>query len=75
VAARAWASLAAAAGSSRNGLLAERIGIWLDQQLSTKGLSFREASKRLRLTWSGEKHGAALLIQVIGGLKDFAHAR
>ena len=36
-------------------LLAERIGIWLDEQLSAKGLSFREASKRLRLAWSGEK--------------------
>lgn len=57
--------------SEQKELLAERIGIWLDEQLSAKGLSFREASKRLRLAWSGEKQGADLLIQVIGGLKDY----
>jgi hypothetical protein len=53
-------------------LLAERIGIWLDRQLSVKGLSFRDASHRLRLAWPGEKKGADLLIQVIGGLKDYS---
>ena len=53
-------------------LLAERIGIWLDQQLSAKGLSFRDASSRLRLAWPGETAGADRLVRVIGGLEDYS---
>ncbi|MCS5700780.1 hypothetical protein NZK32_17195 [Cyanobium sp. FGCU-52] len=52
--------------------LAERIGIWLDQQLSARGLSFRDASSRIRLAWSGETAGADRLVRVISGLEDYS---
>jgi hypothetical protein len=63
-------------------LLAERIGVWLDQQLTAKGLGFREAGRRLQRAWSDEGNGgdgpasssagAAKLLRVINGLDDYS---
>jgi len=58
-------------GQKQKQLLAERIGIWLDQQLSAKGLSYRDAASRMRLAWPGESKGAERLVRVIGGLEDY----
>jgi hypothetical protein len=52
--------------------LAERIGAWLDQQLSDKGLSFREGARRLKQAWPGEPAGADRLVRVIGALEDYS---
>ena len=52
-------------------VLAERIGVWLDGQLTREGLGFREAARRLRLAWPGEANGAERLIRVIGGLEEY----
>ena len=51
--------------------LAGRIGAWLDGQLAERGLSFREAGRRLRLAWPGEASGVERLIRVIGGLEEY----
>ena len=51
--------------------LAGRIGAWLDGALAERGLSFREASRRLRLAWPGEASGVERLIRVIGGLEEY----
>jgi hypothetical protein len=59
-------------GQKQKELLAERIGIWLDHQLSAKGLSFRDTSSRIRLAWSGESAGADRLVRVIGGLEEYS---
>jgi hypothetical protein len=52
--------------------LAGRIGAWLDQQLSDKGLSFREGVRRLKEAWQGGAAPVDRLVRVIGGLEEYS---